>query len=378
MPNFSDPRWNLSMPLSSSATNSYQQSCIQMTLENSELWKSFHTIGTEMIITKHGRRMFPHCSISLSGLQPFANYVIMVDIVPADNFKYKWKKKQWEVAGKSEPQPPFRTYIHPNSPAVGSQWMEQSLSFLKMKLTNNTLDQHGHIILHSMHRYYPRFHVIQADSPHTVSWGSFQTFSFPETVFTAVTAYQNPKITRLKIDHNPFAKGFREGGTHSHSKRCRSNKCSPTKKSTQDKKSICNSETGLQRMPSPSQSAQAGKKRAWTQQSLKTGHLSPWAPEQDSSESIHTEPLELQEHNYSCEEQMVPAYQPYRSVEYPRFPLPTTNRDPTETPIHAPSHLLSTMEHSTQQQEYRHSYQQGHHSNPADWSQYPLFPYSCW
>ncbi|MEQ2268525.1 hypothetical protein XENORESO_002677, partial [Xenotaenia resolanae] len=134
----------------------------------------------------------------------------------------------------------------------------------------------------------------------------------------------------------------------------------------------------LQRMPSPSQSAQAGKKRAWTQQSLKTGHLSPWALEQDLSESIHTEPLELQEHNYSCEEQMVPAYQPYRSVEYPRFPLPTTNRDPTETPIHAPSHLLSTMEHSTQQQEYRYSYQQGHHSNPADWSQYPLFPYSCW
>lgn len=100
-----------------------------------------------------------------------------------------------------------------------------------------------------MHRYYPRFHVTQADSPYTVRWGPFQTFSFPETTFTAVTAYQNPKvqtgninptqtlfesnmntdrqlpvlfflkITKLKIDHNPFAKGFREGGTHSHSKR---------------------------------------------------------------------------------------------------------------------------------------------------------------
>lgn len=33
--------------------------------------------------------MFPHCSISLSGLQPFANYVIMVDMVPVDSFKYK-------------------------------------------------------------------------------------------------------------------------------------------------------------------------------------------------------------------------------------------------------------------------------------------------
>lgn len=50
------------------------------------------------------------------------------------------------------------------------------------------------IILHSMHRYYPRFHVIQADSPYTVRWGPFQTFSFPETTFTAVTAYQNPKV----------------------------------------------------------------------------------------------------------------------------------------------------------------------------------------
>uniref|UniRef100_A0A3B3VXB8 T-box-containing protein TBX6L-like n=1 Tax=Poecilia latipinna TaxID=48699 RepID=A0A3B3VXB8_9TELE len=131
---------NPGMPLSSSAANSYQQGCIRMTLEDSELWKSFHTVGTEMIITKHGRRMFPHCSISLSGLQPFANYVVMVDIVPADNVKYKWKKEQWEVAGKSEPQPPCRTYIHPDSPAVGSHWMKQSLSFLKMKLTNNTLD----------------------------------------------------------------------------------------------------------------------------------------------------------------------------------------------------------------------------------------------
>ncbi|XP_030004208.1 T-box-containing protein TBX6L-like [Sphaeramia orbicularis] len=194
------------------AANSFQQSCISMTLENADLWKSFHSIGTEMIITKHGRRMFPHCSVSVTGLQPFANYVIMMDLVPVDGYKYKWKKEQWEVAGKAEPQPPRRTYMHPDSPAPGSHWMKQSLSFLKMKLTNNTLDQHGHIIVHSMHRYYPRFQVIQADSPCTIRWGPFQAFSFPETTFTAVTAYQNPKITKLKIDHNPFAKGFREGG----------------------------------------------------------------------------------------------------------------------------------------------------------------------
>ncbi len=32
----------------------------------------------------------------------------------------------------------------------------------------------------------------------------------PPTEFIAVTAYQNPLLTSLKIDKNPFAKGFRE------------------------------------------------------------------------------------------------------------------------------------------------------------------------
>lgn len=53
------------------------------------------------------------------------------------------------MAGKAEPQPPCRTYLHPDSPAPGSHWMKQSVSFLKLKLTNNTLDQHGHVSLRS-------------------------------------------------------------------------------------------------------------------------------------------------------------------------------------------------------------------------------------
>uniref|UniRef100_A0A665XA96 T-box domain-containing protein n=1 Tax=Echeneis naucrates TaxID=173247 RepID=A0A665XA96_ECHNA len=145
-----DPKSNLSMSWTPPAPDSQQQGCVRMTLENSSLWKSFHCIGTEMIITKHGRRMFPHCSISLAGLQPFANYVIMMDMVPVDSFKYRWKKEQWEVAGKAEPQPPCRTYMHPDSPATGSHWMKQSLSFLKVKLTNNHFDQHGHVRHHRL------------------------------------------------------------------------------------------------------------------------------------------------------------------------------------------------------------------------------------
>ncbi|KAM3599143.1 uncharacterized protein V6R79_000781 [Siganus canaliculatus] len=381
MQHISDFKSNLSMPRPPAAAESYQQGCIRMTLENADLWKSFHSIGTEMIITKHGRRMFPHCSISLSGLQPFANYVVMVDMVPVDGFKYKWKKEQWEVAGKAEPQPPCRTYMHPDSPAPGSHWMKQSLSFLKMKLTNNTLDQHGHIILHSMHRYYPRFHVTQVDSPYTVRWGPFQTFSFPEMTFTAVTAYQNPKITKLKIDHNPFAKGFREGGTHSHTKRCRPNRSPPAKRAALDKNTLCNSPPGLQRMPSTSQPEQPEKNQASTQPSAKRDDLSAWSLEQDQSESLHAEPLEQHEYDYSCEEQMVPAsmaYQPYRSVEYNIFPLPPNNMDATHSLAHPPPpppHPLATAEHSSQQHGYYHH--PHYHSHPADWSQYPLFSYSC-
>ncbi|CAI9565416.1 unnamed protein product, partial [Staurois parvus] len=39
---------------------------------------------------------------------------------------------------------------------------------------------------------------------------NFKTFVFEETRFTAVTAYQNHRITQLKIASNPFAKGFRD------------------------------------------------------------------------------------------------------------------------------------------------------------------------
>jgi hypothetical protein len=65
-----------------------------------------------------------------------------------------------------------------------------------------------------MHRYQPRCHVVVAPSPPgslpDPRTENFKSFSFPETRFTAVTAYQNHRITQLKIASNPFAKGFRD------------------------------------------------------------------------------------------------------------------------------------------------------------------------
>ncbi|XP_070618609.1 T-box-containing protein TBX6L-like isoform X4 [Erythrolamprus reginae] len=133
------------------------RSSVAVALEEEDLWAKFHHAGTEMIITKTGRRMFPPFKVRVTGLVPCARYLMLVDFVPTDNFRYK-------------------------------------------------------VVLHSMHRYEPRLHIVQADGFFSTHRSTVHSFSFPETVFTAVTAYQNGKITKLKIYNNPFAKGFREHG----------------------------------------------------------------------------------------------------------------------------------------------------------------------
>lgn len=57
------------------------------------------------------------------------------------------------------------------------------------------------IILHSMHKYQPRVHVIRKDFSSDLSptkpvpvGDGVKTFNFPETVFTTVTAYQNQQV----------------------------------------------------------------------------------------------------------------------------------------------------------------------------------------
>nr|KAG5690629.1 hypothetical protein BaRGS_018099 [Batillaria attramentaria] len=185
---------------------------IKATLDNRDLWNKFHALGTEMIITKTGRRMFPTIKVSLSGLEPHAKYILLIDIIPVDDCRYKYHNSEWVVTGKAEPHMPGRLYIHPDSPASGNHWMKQPVPFHKLKLTNNNLDQNGHIILNSMHKYQPRVHVVQANDIFTMRWNTFNTYTFEETSFIAVTAYQNEQITQLKIDNNPFAKGFRDNG----------------------------------------------------------------------------------------------------------------------------------------------------------------------
>ncbi|XP_046675628.1 T-box transcription factor TBX20-like isoform X2 [Homalodisca vitripennis] len=187
-------------------------------LETKELWDKFNDLGTEMIITKTGRRMFPTLRVSFTGLRPDQRYAVLMDVVPVDNkrYRYTYHRSSWLVAGKADPPAPCRLYMHPDSPFTGEQLRKQVVSFEKVKLTNNEMDKNGHLVLNSMHKYQPRIHLVKrrensVSAPITdLELEEYKTFIYPESIFTAVTAYQNQLITKLKIDSNPFAKGFRD------------------------------------------------------------------------------------------------------------------------------------------------------------------------
>lgn len=46
------------------------------------------------------------------------------------------------------------------------------------------------MVLTSMHKYQPRLHIIRTSEPSQIPWAPQQSFTFPETEFVAVTAYQ--------------------------------------------------------------------------------------------------------------------------------------------------------------------------------------------
>ena len=93
------------------------------------------------------RRMFPVIKVSIAGLNPKLKYILVMDIVPVDDNRYKYHNSEWTIAGKAEPHMPGRLYVHPDSPSTGAQLMRQVISFQKIKLTNNHLDQSGHVSL---------------------------------------------------------------------------------------------------------------------------------------------------------------------------------------------------------------------------------------
>ncbi|CAF2418474.1 unnamed protein product [Rotaria sp. Silwood2] len=199
---------------------------IVVELVNRPLWLKFAEHTHENIITKIGRRMFPTLEFKVYGLKPEATYDMYVDMVLVDVNHWKFNSGKWIPSGQAEQN---HRYLHPDSPNSGIHWMKhEKISFSKLKLTNNKQLSISHsenqmtIILNSMHKYMPRLNIVEVNghsinpilSSNKNSSAIKHTFPFPETQFIAVTAYQNTDITQLKIDYNPFAKGFRDSSDY--------------------------------------------------------------------------------------------------------------------------------------------------------------------
>ena len=87
--------------------------------------------------------MFPTVRVSFRNLPDGCRFLVLLDIVPCDNkrYRYAYHRSSWLVAGKCDPPPPRRLYTHPDSPFTSDQLAKQIVSFEKVKLTNNELDK---------------------------------------------------------------------------------------------------------------------------------------------------------------------------------------------------------------------------------------------
>lgn len=74
---------------------------------------------------------------------------------PTLSTNYSFHSSSWVVAGKADPISPPRISVHQDSPATGATWMKQTISFDKLKLTNNQLDDNGHVSS-TLNIYYKR------------------------------------------------------------------------------------------------------------------------------------------------------------------------------------------------------------------------------
>lgn len=164
--------------------------------------------------------------VTLRGLEPTQDYTVTLRVAPADTCRYKFLNMQWSAVGESEinQNEARQLFVHPNSPNTGEFWMKKPISFKSVKITHNPTSRNGNvspvrhiyilslwiwffqILLHTMHKYVLEIIVGPADGAATTA----TTMKLDDTAFIAVSAYQNTNLTQLKIDNNPFAKGFRD------------------------------------------------------------------------------------------------------------------------------------------------------------------------
>jgi brachyury protein len=162
-------------------------------LDSAPLWRQFFSATNEMIVTKAGRRMFPVLKLHVSRLEMTAMYAVVLEFRCTHQHRWRFLNGNWQKGSTCEDNADLRhVFVHFASVAPGSQWMQEPVSFAKLKLSNRE-NGTSKIKLNSLHKYQPYIHVIKIASNGKQQPLEITTFTFPETQFIAVTAYQNDK-----------------------------------------------------------------------------------------------------------------------------------------------------------------------------------------
>ncbi|KAG0006902.1 T-box transcription factor tbx21 [Modicella reniformis] len=202
-------------------------------LIDTDLWGKFHEHQNEMILTKSGRCLFPCLRFKAVNLNPDALYTIRLDFERLDSRRLRFCDGNWTVVSSSKRQeddsgvyPPRESYTHPGLYQTGEFWMQGSISFANVKLSNaileadtnhlnwgsnsNDVRESNHLFhMVSFAKYRPRVYLIErARQSHAITFSGEHTFD--RTTFVAVTHYQNHRVNDLKKAYNPHAKGFRD------------------------------------------------------------------------------------------------------------------------------------------------------------------------
>ncbi|CAK5088552.1 unnamed protein product [Meloidogyne enterolobii] len=215
-PLFSDP----DSTTTPTTTNNYNSAFTatnecKIELANSQLWEKFAKVQNEMVVTRPGRKMFPKLELHLHNLDPDSQYALYLYMQKVDNMRYKYQAGGWSAAGHDGENGIQQSNLvqHHEGLCKGKFWTSQGrISFERAKLTNKESLQGGNsmISLSSMSKYQPVIWLVKGTPVGNVLVAEYRP---PQCQFIAVTAYQSEAVTKLKVEHNPFAKGFREGSS---------------------------------------------------------------------------------------------------------------------------------------------------------------------
>ena len=138
-----------------------------------------------------------------------------VGIERCDEYRWKFRDGEWRKSGLDEEEMDYGSEHHfepEDSPNSGQYWSENGVSFSKIKLTNRPDTSRlpppsNYFCLSSFRRYRPVVYC-KIYGQTIRDRESVFTIRLPHTDFIAVTHYQNDRVTELKKNYNPHAKGF--------------------------------------------------------------------------------------------------------------------------------------------------------------------------